>query len=83
MKVRRSMTLVKEWRDRFDAAKADPHTTPEELRELVKMGIDIIDSGLEIVIPFLDDEDLPESLRKIVLKLMADIPVFREINGIV
>jgi hypothetical protein len=78
-----SQKLVREWAERHDAAKADPSTTPEEMRELIKMGIDLGDSGLELALPFLDDEDFPDAVRQQVLKMMADIPIFREVNSIV
>lgn len=82
-KAQRNQQLIYEWRKRLDAAKVDPNTTNEELRELHKMGLDICSSGLDIAVPFLFDEEFPEETREQVLKMMADIPLLREINGIV
>ena len=83
LKAQQSAKMVREWADRHDAAMRDPHTTHEELRVLNKMGIDLIESGLELALPVMDDEDFPEHVRQQVLKMMADIPIFREVNSIV
>lgn len=81
-KARQSKQMVKEWSERFQAAKLDPATTHEELRELARMGVDLVDSGLEIAIPFMEDEEFPENVKEMVLKMMAQIPIFREVNSI-
>jgi hypothetical protein len=75
--------LTREWSDRYDAAVKDTNTTEEELRLLRKVGIDLVDCGLEIAVLFMDDEDFPINVREMVLKMMADIPIFRERNSIV
>jgi hypothetical protein len=81
-KAQRLAVLTREWSEQCDILRANPTTTPEQLREFNKVGIGIIEQGLDIAIPFLYDEDFPQSVRTLVLGMMADIPLFRQVNSI-
>lgn len=81
-RARELLAMVKEWSVRRDEMLKDPNTTDEEHREWYKLGLDMVVNGLDIAIPFMNDEDFPADVRKTVEEMMAEIPIFREVNGI-
>lgn len=81
-KATQLLFMVKDWSLRWDAAMKNPQTTEEEFKGLMEVAVQLMNDGLDLGIPHMDDKGFPEPTRELMLTMMANIPVFKEIHGI-
>lgn len=84
--VKRKMTqllkLVREWHDRMTAMQNTNHTTEEEYREMRRVAVEMMNAGIDLAVPYMDDEEFPAEARKWMDYIIDRIPTFKEENGI-